>query len=225
MNLSNLRPKGAKVNNSSNTTPGVMTFADLYSHITMNTQQESRRGALMLVLNCDHPDVIEFVTAKLDIEKINGANISLAVTDEFMRAVENDEDWELKFETRHEIIMKRLKARDLMNLITYAVHTIGDPGMIFIDTVNNYHLLSEYDDVKFTATNPCGEQPLMENGSCNLGSINLNAFVRKEFTNEAYFDMTRFREVVKEMINGLDSLLDVFGERHALEAQRDHVKD
>ena len=91
MNLSQLRPKGAKVNNSSNTTPGVMTFAELYSFITLNTQQENRRGALMLVLNIDHPDVIDFITAKLDINKINGANISLAVTDKFMKAVENDD--------------------------------------------------------------------------------------------------------------------------------------
>lgn len=92
LNLSNLRPKGAKVNNSSNTSPGVMTFAELYSFITLNTQQENRRGALMLVLDVDHPDVIDYITAKLDISKVNGANLSLGVTEEFMRAVENDEN-------------------------------------------------------------------------------------------------------------------------------------
>jgi len=112
-----------------------------------------------------------------------------------------------------------------MHLISYAAHTMGDPGFIYIDTVNNYHLLSEYDEVVFSATNPCGEQPLMANGSCNLGSINLNAFVRKEFTDEAYFDSGRFIEVVKSMVSGLDELLDLLGDRHALEAQRDHVKE
>ena len=127
MNLSNIRPKGAKVNNSSNTTPGVMTFAEKYSHTTLNTQQESRRGALMLVLNVDHPDVIDFVTAKLDISKVNGANISLAVTDAFMKAVENDEMWVMRFETNHETIQKEVKARELMRLISYANHTVGDP--------------------------------------------------------------------------------------------------
>jgi hypothetical protein len=91
-NLSNLRPKGALVNNSSNTTPGVMTFAEKFSHTTLNTQQENRRGALMLVLNVDHPDIIDFVTKKLDLNAVNGANISLAVTDAFMSAVENDKD-------------------------------------------------------------------------------------------------------------------------------------
>jgi len=91
MNLSKIRPKGAKVNNSSNTTPGVMVFAEKYSHTTLNTQQESRRGALMLVMNIDHPDAIDFITSKLDLSKINGANISLAITDDFMKAY-NDDD-------------------------------------------------------------------------------------------------------------------------------------
>ena len=225
LNLSNLRPRGAKVNNSSNTTPGVMVFAEKYSHTTLNTQQESRRGALMLVLNIDHPDVIDFITAKLDLTKIEGANISLAITDEFMKAWINDEDWEMKFETRHEIIIKRIKAKELMELVAYAAHTMGDPGVIFIDTMNNYHLLSEYDEVKFTATNPCGEQPLMANGSCNLGSVNLNAFVRNPFRENAYFDYNRFREVVKEMIWGLDDLLTMMGQRHALQEQIDHVEN
>lgn len=156
MNLSNIRPKGAKVNNSSNTTPGVMTFAEKYSHTTLNTQQESRRGALMLVLNVDHPDVIDFITAKLDITKVNGANISLAVTDDFMKAYRDDKMWVMRFETQHEIIQKEVKARELMNLISYANHTVGDPGFLLIDNVNNYHLLSEYEEVYFNATNPCG---------------------------------------------------------------------
>lgn len=164
MNLSKLRPKGAKVNNSSNTTPGIMTFAELYSFITLNTQQENRRGALMLTLNVDHPDVIEFITTKLDINKVNGANISLAMTDAFMKAYESDGDWEMRFETPHENIKKKVRARDLMRLISYANHSVGDPGMLFIDTVNNYHLTSEYDEVNFTATNPCGEQPLAADG-------------------------------------------------------------
>jgi len=158
MNLSKLRPKGAKVNNSSNTTPGIMVFAEKYSHTTLNTQQESRRGALMLVLNIDHPDVVDFITAKLDLNKINGANISLAITDKFMQAYMNDDIWEMSFETKYEIIKKTMKARDLMSLISYAANTIGDPGVIFIDTMNKYHLLSEYDEVKFTATNPCKQR-------------------------------------------------------------------
>jgi len=105
----------------------------------------------------------------------------------------------MRFETHHEIIKKTMKAKDLMDLISYAAHTVGDPGVIFIDTMNNYHLLSEYDEVVFTATNPCGEQPLAEAGSCNLGSINLNAFVRNPFTDKAYFDYDRFEKVIMEM--------------------------
>jgi ribonucleoside-diphosphate reductase alpha chain len=224
MNLSKLRPKGAIVNNTSSTTPGVVVFAEKYSHTTLNTQQESRRGALMLILNIDHPDVIDFITAKLDLNKINGANISLAITDDFMDAVEKDEIWELKFETQHEKISKKIKARDLLELVSYSAHTVGDPGIVFIDHMNNYHLLSEYKDIKFTATNPCGEQPLLPDGSCNLGSVNLNAFVRKPFTPDAHYDFERFDYVVTEMIYALDDLLTMLGDRHALKAQRDHVK-
>lgn len=225
MNLSKIRPKGAKVNNSSNTTPGVMVFAEKYSHTTLNTQQESRRGALMLVLNVDHPDVIDFITTKLDLNKINGANISVALSDDFMLAVENDEFWELKFTTPYEAIVKSVKAKDLLRLISYSAHTMGDPGLMFIDHMNDYHFMSNYDEVKFTATNPCGEQPLMAHGSCNLGSVNLNAFVKHPFTDEASFNWERFDHVVEEMIWSLDDLLTMLGDRHALKEQRDHVTE
>lgn len=223
MNLSKIRPKGAKVNNSSNTTPGVMVFAEKYSHTTLNTQQDNRRGALMLVLNIDHPDIIDFITTKLDLSKVNGANISIAITDPFMKAVENNEMWSMNFETPYESIEKKINARDLLKLVGYAAHTMGDPGVVFIDHMNDYHFLSEYDDVKFTATNPCGEQPLMPHGSCNLGSINLNAFVRNPFTESAVYDWDRFDFVVKEMIGALDDLLTMLGDRHALPEQREHV--
>jgi ribonucleoside-diphosphate reductase alpha chain len=224
MNLSNIRPKGAKVNNSSNTTPGVMVFAEKYSHTTLNTQQDNRRGALMLVLNIDHPDIIDFITTKLDLNKINGANISIALTDDFMNAVEKDQVWLMKFETPYEVIEKRVKAKLLLELIAYSAHTMGDPGIMFIDKMNDYHFLSEYDEVKFTATNPCGEQPLMAHGSCNLGSINLNAFVKNPFQEDAYYDWERFDHVVEEMIYSLDDLLTLLGNRHALKEQREHVK-
>lgn len=225
MNLSKIRPKGAKVNNSSNTTPGIMVFAEKYSHTTLNTQQDNRRGALMLVLNVDHPDIIDFVTTKLDLNKINGANISIALNDKFMTAIRDDQDWFMTFETPYQTIEKKMKAKDLAELIGYCAHTMGDPGIMFIDRMNDYHFLSEYPEVKFTATNPCGEQPLMAHGSCNLGSINLNAFVRKPFTEESNFDFERFDFVVTEMIWALDDLLTILGDRHALKEQREHVRD
>ena len=223
MNLSKIRPKGAKVNNSSNTTPGVMVFAEKYSHTTLNTQQDQRRGALMLVMNIDHPDIIDFITTKLDLNKINGANISIALTDDFMKAVETNSKWTMKFETPYELIEKTVGARDLLGLVGYAAHTMGDPGVVFINHMNDYHFLSEYPEVKFTATNPCGEQPLMAHGSCNLGSINLNAFVKNPFTDKAEYDWERFDHVVSEMIAALDDLLTMLGDRHALKEQREHV--
>ncbi|AUD66012.1 ribonucleoside-diphosphate reductase, adenosylcobalamin-dependent [Tenericutes bacterium MZ-XQ] len=225
MNLSNIRPKGAKVNNSSNTTPGVMVFAEKYSHTTLNTQQDARRGALMLVLNIDHPDIIDFITTKLDLSKVNGANISIALTDDFMQAAKDNKDWVMKFETPYEIIEKKVNAKELLKLVGYAAHTMGDPGVVFIDHMNDYHFMSEYDDVRFTATNPCGEQPLMAHGSCNLGSINLNAFVKHPFTDEAYYDFDRFDFVTSEMIYALDELLTLLGDRHALPEQRKHVTE
>jgi|GEM_PF-530996 len=225
MNLSKIRPKGAKVNNSSNTTPGVMVFAEKYSHTTLNTQQDNRRGALMLVMNIDHPDIIDFITTKLDLNKINGANISIALTDAFMQAAKDNLPWYLKFETPYETIEKKVKARDLLELLAYAAHTMGDPGVMFIDHINQYHFLSEYPEIHFTATNPCGEQPLVAHGSCNLGSINLNAFVKHPFTDAATYDWERFDFVVSEMIYALDDLLTLLGNRHALPEQREHVKD
>lgn len=131
----------------------------------------------------------------------------------------------MSFETVHEKIKKTMKAKDLMSLISYCATTMGDPGIIFIDTMNNYHLLSEYEDVVYTATNPCGEQPLAPGGSCNLGSINLNAFIREPFTDSAYFDYDRFEKVVAEMIGGLDDLLTMLGNRHAIPYQVQHVFD
>lgn len=223
MNLSKIRPRGARVNNTSNTTPGVMVFAEKYSHTTLNTQQDSRRGALMLVLNIDHPDIIDFITTKLDLNKINGANISIAITDAFMQAVKDDQLWKMQFTTPYEVIEKTLPARKLLELVGYAAHTMGDPGVMFIDHMNSYHFLSEYPDVRFTATNPCGEQPLMAHGSCNLGSINLNAFVKNPFSEHPEYDWNRFDFVVGEMIVALDDLLSLLGDRHALKEQRDHV--
>ncbi len=225
MNLSNIRPKGAKVNNSSNTTPGVMVFAEKYSHTTLNTQQDARRGALMLVLNISHPDIIDFITTKLDLNKVNGANISIALTDDFMKAARDNKEWTMKFETPYETIEKKVNAKELLKLVGYAAHTMGDPGVVFIDHMNDYHFLSEYDEVKFTATNPCGEQPLMAHGSCNLGSINLNAFVKNPFTDNASYDFDRFDFVTSEMIFALDDLLTLLGDRHALPQQREHVTE
>ncbi len=224
MNLSKIRPKGAKVNNSSNTTPGVMVFAEKYSHTTLNTQQDNRRGALMLVMNIDHPDIIDFITTKLDLNKINGANISIALTDAFMQAAKDNKLWTMNFETPYQVIEKTIEAKKLLELLAYAAHTMGDPGVMFVDHINDYHFLSEYEDVVFTATNPCGEQPLVAHGSCNLGSINLNAFVKNPFTEEAEYDWKRFDFVVSEMIFALDDLLTLLGNRHALKEQRDHVK-
>jgi len=202
-----------------------MNAADRYSYTTTKTQQDDRRGALMLVLDVDHPDVIDFITTKLNTEMIPGANISLGISDKFMRAVVADEDWVMIFETRHEKIKKTVKAKELMNLLAYANHTVGDPGFLLMDKINSWHLLSEYEEVFFNCTNPCGEQPLMENGSCNLGSINLNAFVKNPFTDDATFDLQRFEDVTTEMIWGLDDLLDIFKDRHALAAQVQHVQD
>lgn len=164
LNVSKLRPFGSIVNNSGTYSPGPIAAMERYSFTTLGTRQEKRRGALMLVMNVDHPDIIDFITTKLDLDKVTGANISIAIPDSFMKAYKEDKMWTLRFETHHEIIKKTLKARDLMNLISYAAHTQGEPGVIFIDRMNDYHLMSEYDEVVFTATNPCGEQPLMPDG-------------------------------------------------------------
>lgn len=155
--LSKLRPRGMKVNNAARTTTGSVSFMDLYSMVTGIIGQGNRTGALMLSLDVSHPDIEEFIDVKNDLDKVTKANISVMINDDFMKAVEENKDWELYFKTeRGDEFKKTVNAKDLFRKIAKNNYDTGEPGQLFIDRVNNWNLTKGYDEYKIVGTNPCG---------------------------------------------------------------------
>lgn len=198
--LSLLRPKGAPVNNASKTSVGPVTFMELYDTTTKIISQEGRRGALMLSMSSKHPDILEFINVKQDVEAINYANISIRA---FKNIFEDEE---------------------ILDAIALANWRTGEPGMLFWERVEEWHMLSHHPEYKLKGTNPCGEQPLPEYGSCNLGSINLSNFVVNPFEEDAYIDFDRLEKVVTIAVTGMNEALDDGMKGHPLEKQRETAK-
>lgn len=155
--LSNLAPRGARVSNTAKETSGAVSFMDLYSLTTGLIGQSGRRGALMLSLNCSHPDIEEFIEVKTDLNRVTKANISIRITDDFMRAVENDEDYTLSFtrEATGQKIEKTIKARALFHRFAEVNWDYAEPGVLFWDRIDNYNLLSDTPAFKYSGVNPC----------------------------------------------------------------------
>lgn len=227
ISLSKLRPRGAKVNNAAKTTTGAVSFMDLYSLVTGIIGQSGRRGALMLSLKVNHPDIEEFIDVKTDLEKVTTANISVMVDNAFMEAVINNEDYTLSFtvEDTGEVIEKKVNAKKLFLKLADNNRRFAEPGMLFWDTVQNWNLTEGYEDYKIVGTNPCAEQPLAEYNSCLLGSINLSEFVVKPFTEEAEFDFAHFTEVVHIVTRGMNAVLDENISMLPLKQQQDASRD
>lgn len=157
VDISNLAPKGAKVNNAAGTSSGAVSFMDTFSQVTGQIGQSGRRGALMLSMRDTHPDIEDFIDCKLDLDKVNFANISVMVSDEFMKCVQNDGEWELEF-TRPETgekIAKLVRARDILYKLAKNNWEMGEPGCLFWDRIKNYSLLSEDKNFSFAGVNPC----------------------------------------------------------------------
>lgn len=157
IDISKLSPKGAHINNAAKETSGAISFMDLYSLTTELIGQNGRRGALMISISCDHPDIEDFITIKSDLDKITKANLSIRVTDEFMRAVENDSTYTLSFtrEETGEEIKKTIKAKELFDKFCYMNWDYGEPAFLFWDRVKSYNLLSEDDAFEYAGVNPC----------------------------------------------------------------------
>lgn len=226
VDLKNLRPRGAKVNNAAKTTSGAVSFMDLYNMVTNIIGQDGRRGALMISIPCNHPDIEEFIDVKTDLNKVTKANISIRISDKFMHAVREGKDYTLRFEIDNEnFIEKVVNAESLFNKIAKNNWLMGEPGMLFWDRIECWNLLSEYDDFKFAGVNPCAEEPLPAGGSCLLGSINLSEFVFNPFTDNAIFDMEKFENAIDVAVRALNDVLDEGLERHPLQEQRDSVRE
>lgn len=223
--ISNLRPNGMKVNNSAKTTTGAVSFMDLYSLTTEIIGQNNRKGALMLTMEIDHPDIEEFIDIKKDLDRVTKANISVKVNDKFMKAVENNKDWELKFITEHgDILKKNVNARKIFRKLCENNHEMGEPGCLFNNRIQNYNLTNGYENYNITSTNPCGEQPLSENSSCLLSSLNLSEFVLNPFTNDSKFDYESFIKAIKVVVRAMNEVLDENIYRLPLKEQQDQSK-
>ena len=161
IDISKLAPRGAKVRNTAKETSGSVSFMDLYSLVTGLIGQNGRRGALMISLACDHPDIEEFIEIKSDLERVTKANISIRITDKFMYAVENNEDFVLSFtrEETNDTITKTINARNLFNKICEMNWDYAEPGMLFWDKIEGWNLVSEDDNFQYAGTNPCAEEP------------------------------------------------------------------
>lgn len=224
VDISKLSPSGAKIRNSAKESTGAVSFMDLYALVTKLIGQSGRRGALMISIACDHPDVEKFVELKSDLNKVTSANISVRITDKFMEAVESDSDFVLSFtrEETNETISKTIKARKLFRKMCEMNWDYAEPGMLFWDRIESWNLLSHDPNFKYAGTNPCAEEPLPAGGSCLLGSLNLSEFVDPE-TNT--FDFTDFSEAVRTAVVALNEVLDEGLPLHPLQEQRDSVKE
>ncbi|MEE9174775.1 MAG: adenosylcobalamin-dependent ribonucleoside-diphosphate reductase, partial [Thermodesulfobacteriota bacterium] len=218
--ISILRPKGAPVNNSAIYSTGAVSFMDLLSTTTGTIGQAGRRGALMITLDVKHPDIQEFIEIKNDAQrsKVQFANISIKISDEFMQAVEDDTDFELKFENEKVKISKTIRARDIWEKLVKSAWASAEPGLIFWDSVKK-HSPTEYNGMEVHGVNPCSEQALEDYGNCCLGNINLSPFVKNAFTENASIDWENLEKAFQYSVRFLDNVLDYNMKKHPLSFQ------
>ena len=223
IDIGKLAPKGALIHNAAKETSGAVSFMDLYSTVTGLIGQGGRRGALMISIPCDHPDLEEFIKIKQNTDRVTKANISIRVTDEFMRAVEERKPYTLKFvrESSGEEIVKEIDAHEVFMKMCEANWDWGEPGLLFWDNIENYNLLSEDKNFKYAGVNPCAEEPLPEGGACLLGSLNLSEFVIKD----KEFDYDDFALAVEIAVKALNNVLDEGLPLHPLQEQRESVRN
>lgn len=223
IDLSKLAPAGAKVRNQAKFTTGAVSFMEGYSQTTEEIGQNGRRGALMISLSCEHPDLIDFINIKTKTDSVTKANISVRVNDDFMKAVCEDKDWVMRFERPEtgEIIEKKEKASYIFDLLCQNNSDWAEPGILYWDRIEKWNLLSEDSNFHYAGTNPCAEEPLPAGGSCLLGSLNLAAFVEKD----KRFEYNEFAKAVRTAIKALNEVLDEGLPLHPLAEQRETVRD
>lgn len=225
IDVSKLRPKGAPVNNAAKSTTGTTSFMDFYSYITGLIGQEGRRGATMISISCEHPDLIEFINLKSNLDICTKANISVRVTDSFMQAVDENSDFTLHFTMEDGSEIKKIvNAREVFLLLAKRNWEMAEPGMLYWDRISNYNLLQN-SGFRYAGVNPCAEEPLPAGGSCLLGSINLSEFVVDPFTDKAYIDYESLESTTITAIRALNDVLIEGLPLHPLQEQRETVGD
>ncbi len=202
--FSTIRPRGADVHGVAADASGPLSFMDVWDAMCRTIMSAgSRRGAMMATMRCDHPDIEQFITAKSDPARLRMFNMSVLVTDAFMEAVKADGPWELVFGDK---VYHTVQARDLWNKIMQATYDYAEPGVIFIDRINQANNLNYVETI--AATNPCGEQPLPPYGACLLGSINLARLVAEPFEDAAHLDEAAMQELVATAVRMMDNVVD-----------------
>jgi ribonucleoside-diphosphate reductase alpha chain len=211
--FSTIRPKGALVKGVAADASGPLSFMDVWDAMCRTIMSAgSRRGAMMATMRCDHPDIEQFITAKSDPARLRMFNMSVLVTDPFMEAVKADKSWELIYDGK---VYKTVNARDLWNTIMQSTYDYAEPGVIFIDRINEMNNLSYCETI--AATNPCGEQPLPPYGACLLGSINMARLVENAFEKNARLNVEQLDDLVATAVRMMDNVVDA--SRFPLEAQ------
>ena len=240
--FSTLRPMGSQTRSAAGMATGPLSFMHVWDSMCATVlSQGARRGAMIATLRCDHPDIEAFIDAKREAGVLRHFNLSVQVSDDFLRAVEADADWTLVFpadplaDEPGEIILRRwtgtpgpvpcrvfrrVSARALWERLMRAAYDTAEPGVLFIDRINTLNNLGWREQI--TATNPCGEVPLPPYGACDLGSLNLTRFVRKPFTEQAHLDLDELAWVTQVAVRMLDNVIDL--SRYPLEAQREQAR-
>lgn len=223
LDVSKLRPKNAPVNNAAKSTSGTTSFMDFYSYITGLIGQAGRRGATMLSISCEHPDLEEFINLKSNLDVCTKANISVRVTDAFMKAVETNSDFTLHYTMEDgSEITKAINARDMFMLLAKRNWEMAEPGILYWDRISNYNLLQNT-GFQYAGVNPCAEEPLPAGGSCLLGSLNLSAFVENPFTCNASVNFEELNSAVGIAVQALNDVLLEGLPLHPLKEQRESV--
>ncbi len=211
--LSHIRPTGSPVLNSALTSTGIVPFMERYSNSTREVAQDGRRGALMLSLLIKHPDAENFIDAKVDTGKVTGANVSIKIDDEFMRAAAEGRTYRQQFPVNADepLYSKEIDARKLWDKIIHNAWKSAEPGVLFWDTIIRESVPDCYADEGFTtvSTNPCGEIPLCPYDSCRLLAINLLSYVDEPFTGAAHFNFDRFRDHIRKAMHMMDDIIDL----------------
>ena len=221
-NIDVLRPRGARVRNAGIESSGAASFMEVFSTVTgVMGGSRGRRGALMITTRVDHPDILEFITAKSDPERrqVRNANLSVRITDAFMRTLREGGDVLLGFTSPHERIERTVPARLIWQTLLQSAWSSAEPGVLFWDTVLR-ESTARYNGMEAEGVNVCGEIPMEPYGACNLGSINLAAFVKDPFGERADLDWSGLAEAVRLAVRFLDNVIDVGAARHALREQR-----